>query len=246
MRRALKAAIAVAGLLLGGAGGARAQFAVLDTANLAQNILTAARTLEEINNQLMQIQQFTQMLEYDARNVASLNFLGLGQLTSSLDQMNGLMSQARSLAYNVNNLQSQFSTLFPIYGADVTQRQLFSDAQTRWQASVNTFQHTMAVQSEVVSGIAGDQAQLSALVGQSQSAIGALQAMQVTNQLLALQSKQLAATQALLSAGGRAQSTETMRQVEDEEAGRAEWQRFWGNGVSYTPVPVRAFRGTSP
>src|SRR5258708_21988617 len=165
MKRALAIAGVLAVVLLPAGRPVRAQFAVLDTANLAQNILTAARTLEEINNQLMQIQQFTQMLENDARNLASLNFLGLGQLTSSLDQMNGLMSQARSLAYNVNNLQSQFSALFPIYGPDVTQRQLLSDAQTRWQASVNTFQHTMAVQSEVVSGIAGDQAQLSALVG---------------------------------------------------------------------------------
>src|SRR5258708_5213133 len=205
MKRALAIAGVLAVVLLPAGRSVRAQFAVLDTANLAQNILTAARTLDEINNQLMQIQQFTQMLEYEARNVASLNFLGLGQLTSSLDQVNGLMGQARSLAYSVNSLRNQFSTLFPIYGSDVTQRTLVSDAQTRWQASVDTFQHTMQVQSRIVSDIAGDEAQLSALVGQSQSAVGALQAMQVTNQLLALQSKQLAATQTLLSAGGAAQ-----------------------------------------
>ena len=246
MRRSLSAVAAVAGTLLWGAGSAHAQFPVIDAANLGQNLLTAARTLEEINNQLMQIQQLTQMLEYDARNVASLNFLGLGQLTGSLDQVNGLMSQARSLAYNVNSLQTQFSNLFPTYGSGVTQAQLLGDAQTRWQASVNTFQHTMQVQSQIVSDIAGDEALLSSLVGQSQSATGSLQAMQATNQLLALQSKQLAATQTLLSAGGRAQGTEAMRQVEEEETARAEWQRFWGNGVSYTPVPVQAFRGTSP
>lgn len=245
MRRALKAAV-VAVLLLDGAGKADAQFAVLDVANLAQNLMTAANTLEQLNNQLMQIQQFTQMLEYEARNVASLNFLGLGQLTASLDQINGLMSQARSLAYTVNNLQSEFSRLFPVYGSNVTLRQLVNDARTRWQASVDTFQHTMEVQSQIVSGIAADEGHVAALVSQSQGAVGALQAIQATNQLLALQSKQLAATQALLSAGGRAQGTETMRIVEEEEAGRAEWQRFWGNGVSYTPVPVQAFRGTPP
>src|SRR5258708_17041627 len=130
MKRALAIAGVLAVVLLPAGRPVRAQFAVLDTANLAQNILTAARTLEEINNQLMQIQQFTQMLEYDARNVASLNFLGLGQLTSSLDQVKGLIGQARSLAYIVNSLQNQFSTLFPIYGADVTHRTLVSDAQT--------------------------------------------------------------------------------------------------------------------
>jgi type IV secretion system protein TrbJ len=246
MRRSLKASVTLVGALLCGAGAARAQLPVIDTANLSQNLLTAARTLEEINNQLMQIQQLTQMLEYDARNVTSLNFLGLGQLTGSLDQVNGLMSQARSLAYNVNSLQNQFTTLFPTYGSGVTQAQLLGDAQTRWQASVSTFQHTMQVQSQIVSDIAGDEALLSTLVGQSQGATGALQAMQATNQLLALQSKQLAATQTLLSSGGRAQGAESMRQIEQEETARAEWQRFWGNGVSYTPVPVQAFRGTSP
>ncbi len=246
MRRSLRIAITVAGLVLVKADAAVGQFAVIDAANLAQNLLTAAHTLEEINNQVMQIQQFMQMLEYDARNVASLNFLGLGQITGSLDQVNGLMSQARSLAYNVNNLQSQFAALFPTYGPGVTLAQLVNDAQTRWQASADTFQHTMQVQSQIVSDITRDETLLAALVGQSQSATGALQAMQATNQLLALQSKQLAATQALLSAADRAQATETMRQVEDEEAGRAEWQRFWGNGVSYTPVPVQAFRGSPP
>ena len=225
---------------------ADAELPVIDVSNLAQNLLTAGRMLQQLNNQLMQIQQLTQMLQYDARNVASLNFLGLGQLTGALDQMNGLMSQAKSLAYNVNALQSQFSALFPTYGANVSQSQLLTDAQARWQASVDTFQHTMQVQSQIVSDIAGDEAQMSALVGQSQGAIGALQAIQATNQLLALQSKQLAATQALLSAGGRGQATEAMRRVEEDEAARAEWQRFWGNGVSYTPIPVHVFGGTSP
>ena len=50
----------------------RAQWAVIDVANLTQNILTAARMLEEVNNQIVQIQQFVQMLEYEARNLASL------------------------------------------------------------------------------------------------------------------------------------------------------------------------------
>ena len=36
--------------------------------------MTAAHTLEEVNNQITQIQQFVQMLEYEARNVASLPF----------------------------------------------------------------------------------------------------------------------------------------------------------------------------
>ena len=61
-----------------------------------------------------------------------------------------------------------------------------------------------------------------------------------------LQSRQLGSTQALLSANARAQATEAMRRAEVEEAARAEWQRFWGSGVSYTPAPVQVFGGAPP
>src|SRR5260370_16761586 len=77
----------------------------------------------------------------------------------------------------------------------------------------------------------------STLVGQSQGAAGALQGIQSTNQLLALQSRQLGSTQALLSANARAQATEAMRRAEVEEAARADRHRFRATAVSYTLAP---------
>ena len=41
---------------------AGAQIAVIDASNLAQNIMTAARTLQTVTNQITQIQQTVQML----------------------------------------------------------------------------------------------------------------------------------------------------------------------------------------
>jgi len=83
MRRCLRAVIVVA--LLCGAGDARAQFAVLDTANLAQNILTAGADARGDQQQQMQISSSHQMLENDARN------LRLAELLDSAS------SQARSI-----------------------------------------------------------------------------------------------------------------------------------------------------
>jgi hypothetical protein len=37
-----------------------------------------------------------------------------------------------------------------------------------------------------------------------------------------------------------------MRHAEVEEGAHAEWQRFWGSGVSYTSAPVQVFEGTAP
>jgi type IV secretion system protein TrbJ len=227
---------------------ARAQWAVIDTANLAQNIMTAARSLEEVNNQITQIQQYIRMLEYAARNVAALPFSVLSQLQSSMLQLDTLMNQARSLSYSVNQLQQQFQDLYPNYSAagNLTQAGLLADARARWAASVDTYRHAMTVQSQIVSAIPADQADLSALVDQSQGAVGTLQAIQSGNQLLALQSHQLSATQDLLAASARAQAADAMRHAEVENAAKAEWQRFYGSGVGYTSTQVQVFGGSPP
>jgi len=77
----------------------RAQWAVIDTANLAQNIMTAARSLEEVNNQITQIQQFVQMLEYAARNVETLPFSILSQLQSSMTELDSLIDRSAQSTY---------------------------------------------------------------------------------------------------------------------------------------------------
>jgi type IV secretion system protein TrbJ len=58
------------------AGPVSADLPVIDVSSLKQSILTAAHTLQEVNNQITQIQQFVQMLENEARNLLSLPFLG--------------------------------------------------------------------------------------------------------------------------------------------------------------------------
>ncbi len=45
---------------------------IYDPSNYAQNVLTAARTREQINNQITQLQNEAQMLINQARDLASL------------------------------------------------------------------------------------------------------------------------------------------------------------------------------
>ncbi|EXL03736.1 hypothetical protein BG36_11525 [Aquamicrobium defluvii] len=83
-----------------------------------------------------------------------------------------------------------------------TDTQLLSDARSRWENTVGGLQDAMKVQAGVVGNIDTNRAQMSALVGESQSATGALQATQAGNQLLALQSQQLSDLVAVISANG--------------------------------------------
>jgi type IV secretion system protein TrbJ len=221
---------------------ARAQWAVYDAANHADNLIQAARLLEEIENQLVQIQQFVSMLEYEARNVASLGYSAIAPFTDAIRRVTDLMARAQGIVYDVQAIEQQFNQLFPeSIDPGRTSAQLILDARSRWLNARTSFQHAMTVQGEIVGGIAADEQLMTALVGESQAAIGQLQATQAGNQLIGLHIKQTAALQAMLAAQGRAQATEMARQAQAQEHGREQFRRFLEPGVGYTPAPVRMF-----
>src|SRR3546814_942035 len=73
-----------------------------------------------------------------------------------------------------------------------SQRTMVAGAEGRWRNSVAAFEDAMKVQAGVVGNLGGARSAIDQLVTASQSATGALQAAQAGNQLLALQSQQLA------------------------------------------------------
>ena len=209
---------------------AQAQWVVIDPTNLAQNILTAAHTLEQINNQIKQLQNEAQSLMNEARNLASLPFNVVNRLRSNLDTTRQLIAQARGLAFDIQNMDQQFAQLYPEqYAASVSGNQMFQDAHQRWQNTLQGLQTAMRMQAQVSQNLNQDEGVLADLVDQSQSATGALQAMQ------SIQTQQLQLTQ------GRAASLELARQAAAVERGREVTRRFIGSGTAYTPQSVNFY-----
>lgn len=244
MKKRLLAVVAAAAVVafVGAVPVAQAQWVVIDPTNLAQNILTAAHTLEQINNQIRQLQNEAQSLMNEARNLASLPFNVVNRLRSNLDTTRQLIGQARGLAFDIQNMDQQFAQLYPEqYAANVSGNQMFQDAHQRWQNTLQGLQTAMRMQAQVSQNLNQDEGVLADLVDQSQSATGALQAMQATNQLLALQAKQSIQTQQLQLTQGRAASLELARQAAAVERGREVTRRFLGGGTAYTPQSVNFY-----
>jgi len=99
----------------------------------------------------------------------------------------------------------------------------------------------MRVQATVVGNLDTNRTQMSALVGFSQGASGALQASQAGNQLLALQAQQLADLTATVVAQGRAQNMESAQRTASQDQGREQLRRFLTQGQGYRPTTVRMF-----
>jgi P-type conjugative transfer protein TrbJ len=221
---------------------AHAQMAVFDASNFSQNMLTAARTLQQVNNGIQSLQNQALSLINEARNLASLPYSSLVELQQSIAQTQQLLGQAQRMAYDVTSIDQAFTRAYPqSYTASTSSQQLLADAQTRWQNSISGFQDAMRVQAGVVQNLDRMRTQVSNLVSSSQSATGALQAAQSGNQLIALQTNQLADLTAIMASIARAQSLESARTVASQAQAREQLQRFLNYGTGYQAQSVQMF-----
>jgi P-type conjugative transfer protein TrbJ len=228
--------LTVSGALVLPAAPAAAALPVFDVTNYTQNILQAARALEQINNQIKSLQNEAAMLQNMARNLERIDFPQLQQMTSALKQIDQLMGQAKAIDFKVSSLDQQFKKLFPnAIDNALKSDQRVADAKARLDAAMDGLRQSMTIQSEVVSNVRDDAELLNELSQRSQGAVGGLQVSQATNQLIALSTKQQFQLQELMAAEFRSQGLERARQVQAEAEGRAATRRFLGSGKAYTP-----------
>lgn len=215
---------------------ATASIPVFDAANYAQNIVQAARALEQINHQLQSLQNQAAMLTNMDRNLQSTAFPEIGQIRQALDEIDALMSEAKGIDFSAGQLEQRFDATFPgglerALGTDARA----AEAKARLESARQVLRHTLRVQSAIVANIRDDSRLLSDLSRRSDGAAGSLQAQQVANQLLALGTKQQLQIQELLAAQYRSQAFEQARRVQAEAEARASTRRFLGTGTAYNP-----------
>lgn len=237
-------ALGAAALALAVAAPADAQFGgiVYDPTNYAQNVLTAARSLQQINNQITQIQNQAQSLINQARNLTNLPTSVLSTIQQDIGRTRALITQAQQIAYRVDNIDQVFSQRYPSGSlAGTPSGTLVANAQTRWTDALAAYQDSLRTGATVTGNLDGTAAQTNTLVTASQGATGALQAAQAGNQLIALQTRQLADLTAMLAAQARANAIQSARAAADEAQGREEARRFSQPVTGYVAQSVALF-----
>lgn len=236
--------LAVAGILslAIATGTAPAQaITVYDPWNHSQNLLTAARSLEQINNQITSLQNETQMLINQARNLASLPYSSLQRLQQSVERTRQLLGEAQRIAFDVAEIDQAFSTTYGPASTTASDQDLIEGARERWRTTVAALEDAMRVQAGVVTNLEATRTEMPALIGKSQGATGALQATQAGNQMLALQAQQLADLTAVVAADARAQNLEAAQRAAAQEQAREQLRRFLAPGSGYQPGNARMF-----
>lgn len=222
---------------------AQAWRVVFDPTNYAQNVMQAARALQQVNQQITQLQNEAQMLVNQARNLTKLPYSAAQQLQANIQRTQDLMHEAQNIAYEVAEIDHAFDTTYGSASLTATDQQLVADARSRWQNTVGGLQDALRTQATVVGNIETSRAEMQALVERSQSAAGALSAIQAGNQLVALQAQQLADLSALMASNGRAQALRAAEQASAAEQGREQRRRFLAPGNGYQGGGARMFNG---
>ena len=237
VRAALRALLAAATIV-----GAAAPFApvhaipVFDSTNYTQNLLIAARTLSQINNQILSLQNEAKTLLNQGKNLSRIDFPQLDALRERLTDIDRLMGEARGIDFHVDRLDERYRELFPEEFEGVFSRdQRAARARDQLNSAMAAFRQTMELQNRIADNVKRDTETLGEIAAQSQGAEGALQVAQATNQLLTLAAKQQLQIQQMMAAEYRGQAIEKARAGQIAREARESTRRFLGDGKAYTP-----------
>ncbi|MBB4632864.1 P-type conjugative transfer protein TrbJ [Sphingosinicella soli] len=208
---------------------------VFDSTNYAQNLLIAARTLSQINNQILSLQNEAKMLLNQGKNLSRIDFPQLDALRERLADIDGLMGEAKGIDFQIDSLDERYRELFPDSFDSVFSRdQRIVRARDQLDSAMAAFRQTMDLQNRIVLTVKRDAEVLGEIAGKSQDAEGALQVAQATNQLLALGAKQQLQIQQMMAAEYRSQAIEKARAGQIAREARESTRRFLGDGKAYT------------
>ena len=208
-------------------GPAAAALPVFDATNYAQNLLQAARALDQITNQVKSLQNEASMLQNMAANLKTIPFPQLERIRSAMQRIDQLMGKAQGIEFKVQGLDEKVRSLFPgALSQALSADQRVAEARARLDASTDAYRQSMEVQAQIAENVHEDSSTLGELASASQGAAGALQVGQAANQLLALSVKQQLQLESLMASEFREAALERARRTQAEEDGRASTRRF--------------------
>ena len=223
MRKTLLATVAAIGLMIA-TPTANAQLAVIDPANLAQNIQQVFQAIEEGIRTLRQI-------ELAVQTVTGTDFAITPQIREQIQGVQTVLNDGAAVVFEQTASLEQFRELFPeTFEAIDTLENLVVALQGQNLQLLNASQQavqTQSVSAEAIESILGN---VEESLGESVVAVGQTQAIQVGNQLQGQVVAMLAQIQASQLAAQRVDSLESARRASQEEAAREYRKRFHNAG----------------
>jgi P-type conjugative transfer protein TrbJ len=176
--------------------------------------------------QVEQVENTILLVENAILNIKNLNWSALPMIGGVLTNLQRVIGKAQGIGYNAETIIGEYETLYPRFhtpdglGTHVVVPETLRGDQFNWNRQIQqAFSTAFQSQAQVAQNIDLGQAATQEAMAKSEGAVGALQAQQAGNQLLAVGNTQLIEIQQLLATQARAQaSVEMMKAAEKNQA----------------------------
>lgn len=235
LRRSLIAVPVAVGLLASFVSRSAAQLTVFDPANYQENLLSAVRALEQINNQVRQLQNQVLMIQRMDQNLVRLGSSLSPDLQRTLSDIQAQLRAGEGIALRLQATQSGYEQLFPRQvSTALSSDDVLRNAATRWDEEYASLKRAALLQGQIADSVDADMLLLRDAMTRSLGAVGSLEATQAGNELTGLAVKQSLALHSLLSAQHRADTLAKARDLATEAEARQRFKSFVGAGSAYT------------
>jgi P-type conjugative transfer protein TrbJ len=235
MKPRLITAPIVAGVLACCSPQSAAQLTVFDPANYQENLLSAARALEQINNQVRQLQAQAQMILRMDQNLLQLGSTISPDLQRTLADIQTQLRAGDGIALRLQATQSGYERLFPReVSTSLSTDDVLRNAKSRSDEEYAALRRAALLQGRIADSVDGDVRLLGDAMARSKNAAGALEVAQAGNELTGLSVKQSLQLQSLLAAQQRAEAFARARDLATEEEARQRFKSFVGTGSGYS------------
>ncbi len=218
MRSKLLAATALVGSLM--ITPAAAQFAVIDVANLQQNVQQTLQQVTELIRLLTQIELLTQQ-------VTGTDFSLSPELVGSLQDVQRVLGAGTTIVFQEAESLEQFQTLFPeVFAAVDTLQGIIDVVRGQTQQILDASQQAVQSQSVSAEAIQDIIANVQGSLAESSAAGGQTHAIQVSNEISGQIATILAQIQGSQLAAQRLQALDLAHKASTEDAADEARARF--------------------
>ena len=199
-------------------------------------ILNYVELAGQLEKQVLMVENQLNQLADMAKHGITITDQLFGTVASDINNLNQIVKTGESLSYTMSNLDGSFRLRFPGYSSSTNYGQSY---QTWSQTSLDSTLGALNAAGLQNSQFNSDEALLKTLQGQSQSAVGRMQAIEVGNQIAENQSEQLMKLRQLMMADMQSKASYQGALVQAEATKQANSDQFFGqtqvtsDGVSF-------------
>jgi P-type conjugative transfer protein TrbJ len=199
-------------------------------------ILNYLQLIGSLEKQVLMVEnQLTQIANEVKHGLTIPNQL-FGTVASDIANLNQIVRTGQSLSYTMSNLDGNFRLRFPGYASTTNYGQSY---QSWSQTSLDSIRGALNAAGLQNSQFSSEQALLQTLQGQSMTAVGRMQAIEVGNQIAENQAEQLMKLRQLMMADMQSKASYQGALVQAEATKQANSDLFFGqtqvtsDGVSF-------------